>query len=112
MPERHLSPEAKLLASIFGPQAVAGLGEDHSDQSRPTIVIPEDEIKRHLAPLDEQERELLRLRFGLDRGEPRSREEVGEHFNLTHERVREIEERAIQKLRHPPRVMQGGGTTD
>jgi RNA polymerase sigma factor (sigma-70 family) len=52
-------------------------------------------------PLDEREREILKLRFGLDRGEPRTLEEVGEHFNLTRERIRQIEARAMSKLRHP-----------
>ena len=60
-----------------------------------------DEINRLLAPLDEREREILKLRFGLDRGEPRTLEEVGEHFNLTRERIRQIEARAMSKLRHP-----------
>jgi len=59
------------------------------------------EIARLLEPLDEREREILRLRFGLDRGEPRTLEEVGEHFNLTRERIRQIEARAMSKLRHP-----------
>src|SRR5918999_785542 len=49
----------------------------------------------------EREREILRLRFGLDRGEPRTLEEVGESFNLTRERIRQIEARAMSKLRHP-----------
>ena len=65
-----------------------------------TSLLP-DEIARLLAPLDERERELLKLRFGLDRGEPRTLEEVGEHFNLTRERIRQIEARAMSKLRHP-----------
>ena len=59
------------------------------------------EIGRLLSPLDEREREILKLRFGLDRGEPRTLEEVGEHFNLTRERIRQIEARAMSKLRHP-----------
>jgi RNA polymerase sigma factor (sigma-70 family) len=54
-----------------------------------------------LAPLDEREREVLRLRFGLDQGEPRTLEEVGALFQLTRERIRQIEARAISKLRHP-----------
>ena len=54
-----------------------------------------------LVALDEREREILRLRFGLDRGEPRTLDEVGEHFNLTRERIRQIEARAMSKLRHP-----------
>ena len=65
-----------------------------------TALLPE-EIARLLGPLDEREREILRLRFGLDRGEPRTLEEVGEHFNLTRERIRQIEARAMSKLRHP-----------
>ncbi|MHB8189617.1 MAG: sigma-70 family RNA polymerase sigma factor [Ferrimicrobium sp.] len=59
------------------------------------------EIARLLAPLDEREREILRLRYGLDRGEPRTLEEVGEYFHLTRERIRQIEARAMSKLRHP-----------
>ena len=57
------------------------------------------EIHRLLNPLDEREREILRLRFGLDRGEPRTLEEVGEHFHLTRERIRQIEEAGLRKLR-------------
>src|SRR5665213_2316592 len=63
-------------------------------------MLPE-EIGRLLSPLDEREREILRLRFGLDRGKPRTLEEVGAHFNLTRERIRQIEARAMSKLRHP-----------
>ena len=78
--------------------------EDRSAESpfevAATALLPE-EISRLLAPLDEREREILKLRFGLDRGEPRTLEEVGEHFNLTRERIRQIEARAMSKLRHP-----------
>ena len=78
--------------------------EDRSAESpfemAATALLP-IEINRLLAPLDEREREILRLRFGLDRGEPRTLEEVGEYFNLTRERIRQIEARAMSKLRHP-----------
>ena len=47
------------------------------------------------------EREILQLRFGLDRCEPKTLEEIGEHFHLTRERIRQIEARAMGKLRHP-----------
>ncbi len=60
-----------------------------------------DEITRLLAPLTAREGEILRLRFGLDRGEPRTLEQVGERFTLTRERIRQIEARAMSKLRHP-----------
>jgi RNA polymerase sigma factor (sigma-70 family) len=65
-----------------------------------TTLLP-NEINKLLSPLDEREREILKLRFGLDRGEPRTLEEVGEYFNLTRERIRQIEARAMSKLRHP-----------
>ncbi|WP_419944116.1 sigma-70 family RNA polymerase sigma factor [Candidatus Poriferisodalis sp.] len=65
-----------------------------------TTLLP-SEVTRLLSPLDEREREILKLRFGLDRGEPRTLEEVGEHFQLTRERIRQIEARAMSKLRHP-----------
>jgi RNA polymerase sigma factor (sigma-70 family) len=78
--------------------------EDRSAESpfevAATALLPA-EIAKLLSPLDEREREILRLRFGLDRGEPRTLEEVGEYFNLTRERIRQIEARAMSKLRHP-----------
>jgi RNA polymerase primary sigma factor len=60
-----------------------------------------DAVDRLLAPLNERERTVIRLRYGLDRGEPRTLDEVGAHFNLTRERIRQIESRAMSKLRHP-----------
>jgi RNA polymerase sigma factor (sigma-70 family) len=59
------------------------------------------EVDKMLITLDERERKVLRLRFGLDRGEPRTLDEVGEHFSLTRERIRQIEAKAMSKLRHP-----------
>jgi RNA polymerase sigma factor (sigma-70 family) len=59
------------------------------------------EVDKMLIALDDREREILRLRFGLDRGEPRTLDEVGAHFSLTRERIRQIEARAMSKLRHP-----------
>ena len=60
-----------------------------------------EQIHKVLESLDGREQRVLKLRFGLDRGEPRTLEEVGEHFNLTRERIRQIEARAMSKLRHP-----------
>ena len=54
-----------------------------------------------LRRLGERERQILRLRYGLDRGEPRTLEEVGAELNLTRERIRQIERNALAKLRHP-----------
>jgi RNA polymerase sigma factor (sigma-70 family) len=87
-----------------GDAELGDIVEDRSAESpfevAATALLP-DEIEKLLAPLDERERQILALRFGLDRGEPRTLEEVGEHFNLTRERIRQIEARAMSKLRHP-----------
>jgi RNA polymerase sigma factor (sigma-70 family) len=87
-----------------GDAELGDIVEDRSAQSpfevAATAMLPA-EITRLLHPLDDREREILRLRFGLDRGEPRTLEEVGEYFNLTRERIRQIEARAMSKLRHP-----------
>jgi RNA polymerase sigma factor (sigma-70 family) len=60
-----------------------------------------DEIARLLEPLDAREATIIRLRFGLDRQAPRTLEEIGKHFDLTRERIRQIEAKAMSKLRHP-----------
>jgi RNA polymerase sigma factor (sigma-70 family) len=65
------------------------------------VVLLRDEVNKMLVALDEREREILRLRFGLDRGQPRTLDEVGACFSLTRERIRQIEARAMSKLRHP-----------
>jgi RNA polymerase sigma factor (sigma-70 family) len=65
------------------------------------VALLRDEVNKMLAALDEREREILRLRFGLDRGQPRTLDEVGECFSLTRERIRQIEARAMSKLRPP-----------
>jgi RNA polymerase sigma factor (sigma-70 family) len=87
-----------------GDAELGDIVEDRSAESpfevAATALLP-DEIEKLLAPLDERERQILALRFGLDRGEPRTLEEVGEYFNLTRERIRQIEARAMSKLRHP-----------
>jgi RNA polymerase sigma factor (sigma-70 family) len=59
------------------------------------------EVSRLLRDLEPRERDVLRLRYGLDRGEPRTLDEVGAAFGLTRERIRQIEGRALSKLRDP-----------
>ena len=56
-----------------------------------------------LGTLTEREQKVLRLRFGLDDGRPKTLEEVGQAFNITRERIRQIEAKALRKLRHPTR---------
>ncbi len=112
-------PERKVLDAIrFGAEPLSlsePLGED-GEMERGDVVedtsapLPFDavaasllrgHVETMLVHLDEREREVLRLRYGLDRGEPRTLEAVGDHFHLTRERVRQIEAKAMSKLRHP-----------
>jgi RNA polymerase sigma factor (sigma-70 family) len=85
----------------------AELGDFVEDGSAPSPVEAAEaallvrETTKLLGPLDEREREVLRLRYGLDRGDPRTLKQVGEHFDLSHERIRQIESEAMSKLRHP-----------
>jgi RNA polymerase primary sigma factor len=65
-----------------------------------TALLP-GEVAKVLQCLDERERTILTLRFGLDGGGERTLEEVAEYFGLTRERIRQIEARAMSKLRHP-----------
>jgi RNA polymerase sigma factor RpoD-like protein len=62
-----------------------------------------DQVERVLDSLDGREERVIRLRFGLDDGRPRTLEEVGREFGLTRERIRQIESMAMRKLRHPSR---------
>jgi RNA polymerase primary sigma factor len=61
------------------------------------------EVEKILSTLSEREAQIIRLRFGIGTGYPRTLEEVGRIFNVTRERVRQIEAKAIRKLRHPSR---------
>jgi RNA polymerase primary sigma factor len=68
-----------------------------------TEALREKEVEKALATLSDREAEIVRLRFGIGTGYPRTLEELGRIFNVTRERVRQIEAKAIRKLRHPSR---------
>ncbi len=77
-----------------------------------TVPVPSDaaaftllkeQLVEVLSTLTEREQKVLRLRFGLDDGRARTLEEVGKEFNVTRERIRQIEAKALRKLRHPSR---------
>jgi RNA polymerase sigma factor (sigma-70 family) len=103
---RHVSAPMS-LSEPFRSDGDAELGdfvEDHSAISpfeAAAAILLSDEVAKMLLVLDERERQILRMRFGLDQSEPRTLDEVGARFHLTRERIRQIEARAISKLRHP-----------
>ena len=68
-----------------------------------TYTLLHEQLMDVLSTLTEREQKVLRLRFGLDDGRPRTLEEVGRQFNVTRERIRQIEAKALRKLRHPSR---------
>jgi len=93
------------------------IGEDEEDTLGDFIADPHspsptketfrmflrEQLNRALDQLDEREREILKLRYGLDDGHPRTLKEVALKFNITRERIRQIEIKAIEKLKHPSR---------
>ena len=68
-----------------------------------TFTLLREQLMEALETLTEREQKVLRLRFGLDDGRPRTLEEVGKVFHVTRERIRQIEAKALRKLRHPSR---------
>jgi RNA polymerase primary sigma factor len=91
----------------IGPEGETDLSSIVSDKgaASPFDLVAESmlasEIEKLLVPLEEREREIIRLRFGLDGGDPRTLEQVGLALSLTRERIRQIERSALSKLRHP-----------
>jgi RNA polymerase primary sigma factor len=65
-----------------------------------------DKLNDVLASLSEREQKVLELRFGLGDGYARTLEEVGRQFTVTRERIRQIEAKALRKMRHPTRIRQ------
>ena len=104
----------------------AGVGEDGTELGElladPTATAPEDAamlavesaaLRASLERLREREREVIELRYGFVDGSPRTLEEVGRRFAVTRERARQIEAKALTKLRHPcvPRELRAGSST-
>jgi RNA polymerase primary sigma factor len=74
-----------------------------SPEAAVTDQMLREQVAKVLDSLDGREQRVIRLRFGLDDGRPRTLEEVGHEFGLTRERIRQIEAHALRKLRHPSR---------
>ena len=66
-------------------------------------LVQKEEVQELLESLNDRERQVIRLRFGLEDGRARTLEEVGKEFDVTRERIRQIEAKALRKLRHPSR---------
>ena len=97
------------LETPIGEEEDSHLGDFIEDDKTPTATdtvtstMLKEQIARVLDTLTPREEKVLRLRYGIDDGRPRTLEEVGRQFNVTRERIRQIEAKALRKLRHPSR---------
>ena len=101
--------EPMSLESPVGSEDSSQLGDFIEDEDAPEPMdaaarqMLRESVKNALAVLSERERQVLELRFGLVDGKDHTLEEVGQYFNVTRERIRQIESKALRKLRHPTR---------
>jgi RNA polymerase primary sigma factor len=106
---QRISQEPLSLETPVGEEDDSSLGDFVPDSTAPEPTEEaeqrglREEITRALEELNEREREIMRLRFGLDDGQPHTLEEVGRRFKVTRERIRQIESKTLAKLRHPTR---------
>ncbi len=106
---QRISQEPLSLETPVGEEDDSSLGDFVPDPTAPEPTEEaeqqglKEEITRALEELNEREREIMRLRFGLDDGQPHTLEEVGRRFKVTRERIRQIESKTLAKLRHPTR---------
>ena len=104
-----ISQEPVSLETPIGEEEDSHLGDFIQDDNVPVpsdaaaFTLLKEQLVEVLGTLTEREQKLLRLRFGLDDGRARTLEEVGKEFNVTRERIRQIEAKALRKLRHPSR---------
>lgn len=106
---RKISQEPVSLETPIGEEEDSHLGDFIQDDNVPVpadaaaFTMLKEQLEEVLGTLTEREQKVLRLRFGLDDGRARTLEEVGKEFNVTRERIRQIEAKALRKLRHPSR---------
>ena len=106
---RKIAQEPVSLETPIGEEEDSHLGDFIPDDDIPApadaaaFSLLKEQLNEVLNTLNERERDVLRLRFGLVDGKARTLEEVGSQFNVTRERIRQIEEKALRKLRHPSR---------
>ena len=105
-----ISQEPTSLQTKIGDDEDSVLGDFVQDTSQPTPydatskVLLREQLEEVLATLNDREKRVLIMRFGLEDGKPRTLEEVGKAFGVTRERIRQIEAKAIRKLKHPSRA--------
>ena len=105
----RVSQEPVSLETPIGEEEDSHLGDFIPDEDAMAPVdaasqtLLKEEIANALSTLTPREAKVLALRFGLEDGHPRTLEEVGKEFNVTRERIRQIEAKALRKLRHPNR---------
>ena len=103
----RIAPEPLSLETPIGEQEDSRLSDflQDEDSKSPndsaTFMLLREKIDEALGSLTARERDVLKMRFGLDDGYPHTLEEVGRHFQVTRERIRQIEAKALKKLRHP-----------
>ena len=106
---RKISQDPVSLETPIGEEEDSHLGDFIQDEhvavpaEEATFTLLHEQLMEALDTLTEREQQVLRLRFGLDDGKPRTLEEVGKQFHVTRERIRQIEAKALRKLRHPSR---------
>ena len=106
---KKISQDPVSLETPIGEEEDSHLGDFIPDEDIPSPVdaaaysMLQKQLREVLDTLSEREKKVLILRFGLDDGRPRTLEEVGKEFNVTRERIRQIEAKALRKLRHPSR---------
>lgn len=106
---RKIAQEPVSLETPIGEEEDSHLGDFIPDDDIPApadaaaFSLLKEQLNEVLNTLNERERDVLRLRFGLVDGKARTLEEVGSQFNVTRERIRQIEAKALRKLRHPSR---------
>ena len=104
-----ISQEPVSLETPIGEEDDSHLGDFIQDDNVPVpadaaaFMLLKEQLVEVLSTLTDREQKVLRLRFGLDDGRARTLEEVGKEFNVTRERIRQIEAKALRKLRHPSR---------
>ena len=113
-----IAQEPVSLETPIGEEEDSHLGDFIEDEAAPapaeaaSFMLLREQLEEVLETLTDREKNVLRLRFGLEDGRSRTLEEVGQSFGVTRERIRQIEAKALRKLRHPVRLRKLQGNFD